>query len=440
MNEDSDQVNNQSQNFSNDNGQNTFDQNGNPVTPSSQDATDPSFVTAQQPQADAAFSQPQSVPQEPQKRFLPPAPSIANSQNAPAAIVVDNQPRTSIAIALFGGLVIGALLVASMWFYLNENTYTYEIQRNSSVLAEPGDIQELLARIEPATVAVSIGGGLQRGGSAGTGFVYDDTGVIVTNNHVLGNGEQQILVTLSDGRTLEASLLGRDPLEDLAVLKVDVQGLPVAKLGNSSDIKVGDDVVAIGNALALEGGLSVTRGIVSGLDRTIDTELQTQLQGIIQTDAAINRGNSGGPLVNSKGEVIGINTAIADPSFAQNVGFAIAIDRAKPIIEDLKTGIDRQIAFLGVAAQDVNERIARELSLNVQEGALIVEIQPGSPAADSDLRLEDVIVRIGSDRIRTANDMVSAIRTRKPGERVEIVFNRSGEELSTEVTLVERPL
>lgn len=405
--------------------------------------TEPPSFTQQPPEQTPPQPTPPAPPfsqAEPEKRILTPAPSITNSYKSPPPMIVSKQSKTSIAIALFCGLLIGALLISGMWFYQNRNTYTYKVQSNSSILEQPRDVQEVLSHIEPATVAISIGGGLQSGGSAGTGFIYAANGVIVTNNHVVEGGRNSIEVTLADGRTLPATLLGRDPLEDLAVLKVDATGLPVAKIGHSSKTQVGDDVIAIGNALALEGGLSVTRGIVSGLDRTIDTELDTQLQGIIQTDAAINRGNSGGPLVNSRGEVIGINTAIADPSYAQNVGFAIAIDRAKPIIEDLRQGKDRKIAFLGVAAQDVTERIARELDLKVTEGALIVEVQSGSPASKSDLALDDVIVKIGDEKIASASDMVSAIRAAKPGDVVTIVYNRAGKEHSTKVTLVERPL
>ena len=219
-----------------------------------------------------------------------------------------------------------------------------------------------------------------------------------------------------------------------------LQTITLLKLGSSDKTEVGDDVIAIGNALALEGGLSVTRGIVSGKERIIDTELGTKLEGILQTDTAINRGNSGGPLVNSKGEVIGINTAIADPGYAQNVGFAIAIDKAKPIIEDLKKGNDRKIAYIGIAAQDVTPRLVKELKLKVETGALIVQIVKESPAAKSDLALNDVILEIDGKKIEGSADMVEQIRSKKPGDKVKIKYDRGGKEKSTEVTLVERPV
>lgn len=342
--------------------------------------------------------------------------------------------------ALLIGIIIGILMVSSMWYYLHANTYNYEVRRNTSEFAKPRDIQEVLAKVEPATVAVTINGGTGKGGAAGTGFIISSDGLVVTNNHVVEGGQNTILVTLNDGRALPAKLLGTDPLNDLAVLKMDGNDFPAATLGSSDKTEVGDDVIAIGNALALEGGLSVTRGIVSGKDRTIDTELGTKLEGILQTDAAINRGNSGGPLVNSKGEVIGINTAIADPGYAQNVGFAIAIDRAKPIIADLKEGKTRKIAYIGIAAQDVSPRLVAELKLKEETGALIVQIVKDSPASKSDLALNDVILEIDGKKIESSADMVAQIRSKQPGDKVKIKLDRRGKEKTVEVTLVERPV
>ena len=165
----------------------------------------------------------------------------------------------------------------------------------------------------------------------------DGDGIVVTNDHVVADA-RNINVTTSDGKKLSARVLGQDASHDLAVLKVDGTNLPAVELGNSDQVQVGDDVVAIGNALDLDGGLSATRGIVSGLHREIPTQTGGQLTGLIQTDAAINPGNSGGPLVDAQGRVVGINTAIANPSTAQNVGFVIPISQAKPIIDRLRGG------------------------------------------------------------------------------------------------------
>jgi serine protease Do len=213
-------------------------------------------------------------------------------------------------------------------------------QSNSPPAAD-GDISAILAKDVPAVVAITTDGwpSLGRGGSggAGTGFVIDGGGIVVTNDHVVDNSSS-ISVTTSDGKKLSARVLGEDASHDLAVLKVDTSNLPAVELGDSDQVQVGDDVVAIGNALDLDGGLSATRGIVSGLHREIPTDNGGRLQGLIQTDAAINPGNSGGPLVDAQGRVIGISTAIANPSTAQNVGFVIPISQAKPIIDRLRGG------------------------------------------------------------------------------------------------------
>jgi serine protease Do len=246
--------------------------------------------------------------------------------------------------ATAGGLV-GAL-VASGTLLLRDDSgdstaTRAPVQREQvgATAAESGDIAGILAKDVPAVVAITIDGGpgLARGGSgAATGFVIDAQGIIVTNDHVVDSA-RSIAVTTSDGRRLTARVLGEDASSDLAVLKVDATGLPTVELGDSDQVQVGDDVVAIGNALDLDGGLSVTRGIVSGLNREIPTDNGT-LSGLIQTDAAINPGNSGGPLVDAAGRVIGINTAIANPNTAQNVGFVIPISQAEPIIDRLRGG------------------------------------------------------------------------------------------------------
>ncbi|RVX38308.1 trypsin-like peptidase [Nonomuraea polychroma] len=197
----------------------------------------------------------------------------------------------------------------------------------------------ILAKIEPSIVTVrtrSVGVNALMEPVAeqgtGTGFVIGADGLIATNNHVV-EGAQAITVTLRDGRTSTAKVLRSDPAADLAVLRVNATDLPVAPLGDSSTLKVGDPVIAIGNALALPGGPTVTEGIVSALDRTVQTDAGARLQHVIQTDAAINPGNSGGPLVDASGRIVGINTAAAGD--AQNIGFAIAINGARHTIDDL---------------------------------------------------------------------------------------------------------
>ncbi len=244
---------------------------------------------------------------------------------------------------LAGALIAsGALVLTDGSSGSSSSQRAAPVQATSSAPGSQGEISGILAKDVPAVVAITTDGGpvLGRGGGGGgaaTGFVIDPAGIIVTNDHVVADA-RSINVTTSDGKKLSARVLGQDASHDLAVLKVDGTSLPTVDLGNSDQVQVGDDVVAIGNALDLDGGLSATRGIVSGLHREIPTETGARLAGLIQTDAAINPGNSGGPLVDAQGRVIGINTAIANPNTAQNVGFVIPISQAKPIIDRLRGG------------------------------------------------------------------------------------------------------
>jgi S1-C subfamily serine protease len=319
--------------------------------------------------------------------------------------------------------------------------------KNTSIVTRTGDIQSIVAKVEPAVVAIRTGGAVDAGlfesnggssGGAGTGFVVSSDGVIVTNNHVVEDAGGKIEVSFSDGTNLKAKVLGRSSDNDLAVLKVDATDLPTLKLGSSEQLQVGDDVVAIGNALALEGGLSVTQGIISQKGRTVpESETGATLYDVLQTDAAINPGNSGGPLVNSSGEVVGINTALAGDS--QNVGFAISIDSAKPVIDELTAGRDVKAAFLGVYTQEVTPAVAKELDLVTKTGAVVVKLTPNAAAADAGLKANDVIVAVGSKPVARPDDVGAAIRQHKPGDEVEITVERDGKQQTIPVTLGTRP-
>ncbi len=208
------------------------------------------------------------------------------------------------------------------------------------------------------------------------------------------------------------------------MVKVDATGLPTIALGDSDRVQVGDDVVAIGNALALQGGLTVTRGIISGLHREVGTNTGSALEDVIQTDAAINPGNSGGPLVDAQGRVIGINTAIADPGSAQNVGFAIPISNAKVIIEQLRLG--RQPAQLGVKTVDVDQAKLDGNTVDVDKGAYVTDVSSGSPAARAGIRAGDVVVKVDGGDIASAAALGGVIRQHKPGDEVEIELEPRG--------------
>jgi serine protease Do len=349
--------------------------------------------------------------------------------------------------ALIGGLV-GALAAAGVFVATDDDglqsTTTIirsqndtAVRRESRAIESAGDLASIIAKVEPAVVAITTGSGPgSGGGGAGTGFVITPDGYIVTNNHVV-EGTTRIAVGFTNGEERDARLVGREPASDLAVLKVEGTGLPTVELGDSDDVQVGDEVVAIGNALALEGGLSVTRGIVSGLHRTVPTNSGSTLSGMLQTDAAINFGNSGGPLVDALGRVIAINTAIANPEESNNVGFGIPISNAIPVLDDLRLG--RAPAFLGVSAQTVSPALAREQNLPSTEGALVTSVTPGSGAAEAGVRVGDVIVRIDGEPVTEASDVQARVRSRRPGDKVDVVVSRTDGERTLTATLSERP-
>lgn len=348
--------------------------------------------------------------------------------------------------ALVGGLC-GALVASGAFFAFgrgDDNTSntatvrnrTNEVSRDSSTISRNGDIAAIISKVEPAVAAVTVN---ERGGqSAGTAFVLSNDGFLVTNAHVVGEA-QTAKLQLNDGRTLDARVVGRDPSADVAVLKVDAGNLPAVCTDDSNKVQVGDDVVAIGNALALEGGLSVTRGIISGPPRP-GSEIGTALETVLQTDAAINPGNSGGPLVDANGCVIGINTAVASGTGnqpAQNVGFAIPMSYAKPVVEDIKAG--RKPAFLGVGTTDLTPELKTQLGVNVDDGAVVEDVTSGSPADDAGIQRGDVIVQIGDIPIKDGGSVATAVRKHRPDEKVTVTYVRGSDRKTADVTLVARP-
>jgi S1-C subfamily serine protease len=343
--------------------------------------------------------------------------------------------------ALVGGLV-GALVAALVTtgaflvFGRDDDTSSSTPVSPASVIVRNGDIQAILRKVQPAVVRIDVRGNDGRG--TGTGFIVQSNGLIVTNAHVAGNAFS-ITVTLADATKVPATIVGIDASHDLAVVKVNRTKLPVVELGDSRAVQVGDSVVAIGNALALEGSPTVTSGIVSALHRTISTEDST-LNDVIQTDAAINPGNSGGPLVDASGRVIGINTAIASPADANNIGFAIAISSAETTLRKLESGESVQTGFLGVRVETVDSSLATQQHLKVDHGAVVADVTPSSPADDAGIKTGDVILRLGSTPINTAPNLTVAVGDHQPGEKVVVIVNRNGVERTFRVTLASRPV
>ena len=273
---------------------------------------------------------------------------------------------------------------------------------------------------------------------AGSGVIIDDRGYIVTNNHVV-EGAESITVTIPDGRSFDATIVGTDPLTDLAVIEIDGDDLPTVSFGESSTLAVGEWVVAIGNALGLPGGPTVTVGVISALGRSIQEESGVTLYDVIQTDAAINPGNSGGPLINLQGEVVGINTAKVTAVEVSGVGFAVSSNTAKTVVQEIieKGYVSRP--YLGITIMTVTPSIARSYDLATNEGALITRLVTGSPADEAGLSPGDVIIRFDGQRIITADDLVLAIRAHEIGDEVEITYFHDSKEHTTSATLIERP-
>ena len=306
------------------------------------------------------------------------------------------------------------------------------------------EIREVLDRAQPSVVSINTDQTTTRGvfGGAGSGVVISEDGLVLTNAHVIG-GVTRMEVTLHDGRTVSATLVGSSPDDDIALVRIDEpDGLVPAELGSSSDIQVGDEVVAIGNALNLGGPPSVTRGIVSAKDRTIAAPGELVLDNLIQTDAAINPGNSGGPLLNARGQVVGINTAII--SDAQNIGFAIAIDPIRTLIEDLRDGnaaITPDGPFLGVSMLDLDEvvdSVRDEYEVTAESGAFVSDLVPDTAATEAGLELGDVIVAIDGQPVTGSDDVAEAIRQHVPGDTITITYERAGTEAETEAVLRTR--
>ena len=272
---------------------------------------------------------------------------------------------------------------------------------------------------------------------AGSGFVWDASGHIVTNNHVV-EGATRVFVQLDAGEAIEARVVGASPEYDLAVVKLlhPPRGLRPIDIGSSADLKIGQAVYAIGNPFGLQRTL--THGIVSALDRQLPTSYEREIAGVIQTDAAINPGNSGGPLVNMRGEVIGINSAIATSigQFA-GVGFAIPINMVRDILPTLVKGEKVTRGMLGVGIKEVTASVAKEFGLSEAKGALVVRVYADSPAAKGGVKLGDVIVRYDGKEVDNTELLREMVGATAPGKEVKLVVIRDGKEETLRVTVAK---
>ncbi len=302
------------------------------------------------------------------------------------------------------------------------------------------DLHALLAKVEPAVAAIEVAdgsSGTPTPVAAGSGVVISTSGLMVTNAHVVHAADQSgnvlskpvFTVKMADGTVRSAKVLGASTAYDVALLQLeDTSNLTALPLADASSLQVGDPVVAIGNALDLGDAPTVTTGIISALDRTLQESASVTLRGLIQTDAAINHGNSGGALVNSSGQLIGINSAgITD---AQNIGFAISVGTIAPLLDQLKAGNDVQAAPIGYIGVVLTE---------TPNGITVATVQAGTPAADAGIKAGDVITKVNATPVSTANQLANVLQKLSPGTKVRVTVERDGATKVFDITLATRP-
>jgi len=299
------------------------------------------------------------------------------------------------------------------------------------------NVAEVLKKIQPSVVTIIAitEAGMNPGRATGTGVVITSDGDILTNDHVVDGADNVSVLFAGDTEPTPATVLAVDVGNDLALIHVDKTGLTPAVFADPESIDIGDEVVAVGFALDLDGGPTVTRGIVSALNRTIVSG-DGALDGLIQTDTAISSGNSGGPLVNTRGQVIGINTAVFQSSSevaANNVGFSISVAEALPVIEELRAQANGQARTEGYLGVSVLDRQDGGL------GAMIAEVSPGSPADIAGMKVDDVVIQADGSPVDGQPALVAAIRDKSPGDTIKIDVLRDGERITLTAKLIERP-
>jgi putative serine protease PepD len=333
----------------------------------------------------------------------------------------------AIVLALASG-GIGAWTALALDDDSSPTTSTQTGNSSTTRIVDKSSLAEVAEQVQDSVVSIATGSG------EGSGVVLTADGYVLTNNHVVA-GARNVRVVFVDGKSAQANVVGTDPRTDLAVVKASgVSGLKAAKFGDSGAIKVGDTVLALGSPLGLQG--SVTSGIISAKDRTIragsdNSQAGTSISGVLQTDAAINPGNSGGALVNTAGEVIGINTAIARSGDSQGnigVGFAIPSNKARVAAEQLMRGEKVSHPYLGVSLGSTDDG-----------GAVISSVTASGPAAQAGLQQGDVVTRANGKTIKDSDDLVAVIQAGKVGDKIEITYTRNGQEKTITVTLAEAP-
>ena len=378
----------------------------------------------------------------------PPPPPVAPDVDAPpGGVAPASAPRRGLgvltvalvaAVAGLAGALVGVALSEDNGGSGGSTSPVVTASRPDASVTNGGTTQvaKVADAVAPSVVTISatVSGGFGAGESVGTGVIISSDGDVLTNAHVVEGATTVQVRLMNETEPRTGRVLASDAENDLALVKIDVSGLTAAVFADPETTKLGDPVIAIGYALNLDGGPSVTLGIVSALDRTITTE-NGALNALIQTDAAISSGNSGGPLVNEQAQVVGINTAVArgdTSTAANNIGFAISTREVLRVLEVLRAQADggsRQQGYLGVGLTDRTDG---------GQGAVIANVEPGSPADTAGIREGDVILSIDDQPITGRAGMIAVVRDAQPGETISITLERDGEEVTTEATLAER--
>jgi putative serine protease PepD len=338
--------------------------------------------------------------------------------------------------ALVGAAMLGAAGAVGLWEAVDDDgrvaTATTTVERSAQERASASSgltTGEIYRRAAPGVVEISAGGDepFDGGGATGTGFVIDDEGHIITNHHVVA-GSESVEVTFSNGEEARARVVGSDASTDIALLELEdaSRELSPLELDSSESLRIGDPVVAIGSPFGLQG--TVTAGIVSALDREIQAPDGFTIDGAIQTDAALNSGNSGGPLLDSRGRVVGVNSQIESRTGGNvGIGYAVPIDTARRVVDQLLEDGQVQHAYLGVRLEEA------------ADGVRLAEVVPGAPADDAGLEDGDVVTEAGGEAVESVADLRAAVSARQPGETLTLEIRRDGDPRTVQVELAERP-
>jgi S1-C subfamily serine protease len=350
-------------------------------------------------------------------------------------------------------LTVLALLVAAGAVYRSATEQGPDGLAKTAVAAPghvPGDepVAQVAAEVEPSVVQVNVSGiertpfGTQKQEGIGSGVIYRSDGYIITNNHVV-EGARTVEVAFADGTTEQGEVVGTDPITDLAVIKVNRDGLPAASFSDDKQLAVGQLTVAIGSPSGFQS--TVTSGVLSGMGREFPPELtggqqESSLVDLLQTDAPISPGNSGGALADRDGQVIGINVAYLPPNEtgAEGIGFAIPSYTVVSVADQLIQSGEAQHPYLGVSVSDLTPQVSNRFSVSAESGALIAKVEPGGPADGAGIRAGDVVTGLGSTDIRSSGDLLSALRQYQPGDKVVLTVLRDGQKSTFDVQLGER--